>query len=159
MIDIIVYMMYQSPSKSSNRTKLLLKSYFCGFWSNRILLYFPLFPVRVSQAWHHIISLVYDDFDQTNHTFSESPTLWSVVSHPPPPPRHLVWSGLFFKLEDSSQFFNLDFSHSWRNTLISYLISVGGALLRLLLSLLRYLHHDVRLLLWLLQAVSDLHLT
>ena len=48
----------------------------CGFWSTRILPYFPpSSSVRSSQAWHHKFSLDYDEVDQTDHTFSESISL------------------------------------------------------------------------------------
>ena len=43
----------------------------CGFWSTRILPYFPPYSIVCSsQAWHHKFSLDYDEIDQTDHTFS-----------------------------------------------------------------------------------------
>ena len=54
---------------------------FCGFWSIRMLLYFPL-SVRLFPVCHKvdITHLVYDDLDQTNQTFSESLSLWQCVA-------------------------------------------------------------------------------
>ena len=43
------------------------------------IFYFPLF-VSSSQAWRHTFSFWYDYLDQTNHTFSESQSLWLTVA-------------------------------------------------------------------------------
>ena len=80
---------------------------FCGFWSIRMLLYFPL-SVRLFPVFHKvdITHLVYDDLDQTNQTFSESlspvspPSSSSTSSHPSP---HLHFQKLHSLQSSSSK--------------------------------------------------------
>ena len=70
-----MYVNFRRKSKLSSTYRYIDKTFinYCRFWSNRILLYFPVYvPVLVYRRQNLNFSHLFDDLGHENHIFPES---------------------------------------------------------------------------------------